>query len=220
MLNVDRILADNRRMKNFIGERLPPDTTTRIVLADGGDGPLWADLLPIWDDDGDCDLFIETNEPDAVGLRAMYLHFRREEMTGWEREGELASDFNRWKLRDLERVMAGLQDSLNRSSTPNGDEPMLADEDLPKEVSTAEAARILGISKDTVLKLKAAGLLEYRNTGSPDSCRPVYAFSLRSVLEVRTTYQRDNPPYHRPEAPHRHRVKGKRKYKHFTLSDD
>jgi excisionase family DNA binding protein len=92
--------------------------------------------------------------------------------------------------------------------------------ELPAEVSTAEAARILGVSKDTVLELKKAGLLEYRNTGSPDSCRPVYAFSLRSVLEVRTTYQRDTPPYHRPEAPHRHQVKGKRKYKHFTLSDD
>ena len=31
------------------------------------DGPLWVDLLATWDYDADCDLLIETNEPDAVG---------------------------------------------------------------------------------------------------------------------------------------------------------
>jgi hypothetical protein len=218
-MTVDQILADDRKMRRFICERIPP-ITTRVVVADGGEGPAWVDLTPLWDDEGDCDLVIEANEPDAFRLRAVYEHFRRQEMTGWEWERELAGEMNRWKLCGLERVMADLHENLNRSSAPNGDDPKLTDEELPKEVSTAEAARILGVSKDTVLKLKAAGLLEYRNTGSPDSCRPVYAFSLRSVLEVRTTYQRDNPPYHRPEAPHRHRVKGKRNYKHFTLSDD
>jgi hypothetical protein len=91
---------------------------------------------------------------------------------------------------------------------------------LPKEVSTSEAAEILRVSKDSVLKLKAAGLLEYRNTASPDSSRPIYAFSLRSVLEIRTNYQRDIPIYRKPESPKRHGVKAKRKYKHFTLSDD
>lgn len=111
-------------------------------------------------------------------------------------------------------------DKLDRRTSPHAEKPKLEGVEVPEEVSTAQAARILGVSKDTVLKMKAAGLLEYRVTGSPDSSRPVYAFTLRSVLEVRTTYQRDTPPYQRPEAPHRHQVKGKRKYKHFTLSDD
>jgi hypothetical protein len=105
-------------------------------------------------------------------------------------------------------------------TTRHAEEPELDGVELPEEVSTAQAARILGVSKDTVLKLKEGGLLEYRNTGSPGSSRPVYAFSLRSVLEVRTTYQRDTPPYRTPKTPHRHQVKGKRQYKHFTLSDE
>jgi hypothetical protein len=91
---------------------------------------------------------------------------------------------------------------------------------LPKEVRTAEAARILGVSKDTVLKLKKAGLLEYRNTAPPDSFRPVFAFSLRSVLELRTTYERDAPAPHRPAGPPRRRVKGERRYKHLRLTPD
>jgi len=219
MMTVDQVQADRRRMKKFVAERISP-AGTRIVLADGEEGgPAWADLWPTWDD-ADCDLLIETNEPEWVDLREVYEHFRRLERTGCEWERELAAEINRWKVHDLVRESSVLHEKLNRRSTPNGDEPIVSDGDLPKEVSTAEAARILGVSKDTVLKLKSAGLLEYRNTGSPDSCRPVYAFSLRSVLEVRTTYHRDGPPYHRPEAAHRHQVKGKREYKHFTLTDD
>lgn len=220
-MTVNQILADNRKMERFISERLRTERT-RIVLSDGWrpDGPAWVDLTLLLCDDGNHELVIESNEPDAFGVREVYEHFRRQEMTGWEWERELAAEINRWKVHDLERVMAVLREKPDRRSNPDGEEPIVDGEELPKEVSTAEAARILGVSKDTVLELKKAGLLEYRNTGSPDSCRPVYAFSLRSVLEVRTTYQRDVPPYHRPEAPHRHQVKGKRKYKHFTLSDD
>lgn len=89
----------------------------------------------------------------------------------------------------------------------------------PKEVGTTEAADILGVSKDTVLKLKAAGLLEYRNTAPPGSHRPVYAFTLRSVMDLRTSYERDEPlPRRTPEPPNR-RVKGQRKYKHLNLDD-
>lgn len=218
MLTVNQVLADNRRMERFVCERIRPDDRTRIVLADGPYGPAWVDLTPHCDDGG-FDLVIESNEPDAFGLRDVYEYFRRKEMTGLEWEREIHGEMNHWKVHDLEREMA-MRDKPSPASDPAVDESLKDDGDLPKEVSTAVAARILGISKDTVLELKKAGLLEYRNTGSPDSCRPVYAFSLRSVLEVRTTYQRDTPPYHRPEAPHRHQVKGKRKYKHFTLSDD
>lgn len=219
MLTLNRIDSDNRKMKRFIADRISPDGT-RIVLADGGDGPAWVDLTPLWDEEGECDLVMDTNEPDAIGLRDVYEHFRRKEMTGWEWERELAAEVTRRELRKLERESAEMLGKLNRRSDPENDEAMSDEEELPKEVSTAEAARILGVSKDTVLKMKAAGLLEYRNTCSPDSCRPVYAFSLRSVLELRTTYQRDNPPFHRPEAAHRHQVKGRRRYRNFTLRDD
>lgn len=39
--------------------------------------------------------------------------------------------------------------------------------ELPKEVTTEEAATILGQSKDTVLKFREAGLLEFRNAAPP-----------------------------------------------------
>jgi hypothetical protein len=89
----------------------------------------------------------------------------------------------------------------------------------PQEVGTAKAAEILGVSKDTVLKLKGAGLLEYRNTAPPGSSRPVYAFTLRSVMELRTSYERDEPLPPRPPEPPNRRAKGQRRYKHLNLDD-
>jgi hypothetical protein len=93
-------------------------------------------------------------------------------------------------------------------------------EEAPKEVGTAEAAEILGVSKDTVLKLKAAGLLEYRNTAPPDSSRAVYAFTLRSVMELRTSYDRDDPAPRAPAEPPKRRANERlRRYKHLDLDD-
>jgi hypothetical protein len=69
---------------------------------------------------------------------------------------------------------------------------------LPEEVSTQEAAGILNCCKHTVLQYLADDLLEWRNTAPPSSKRPVYRFTLRSVLELRLGYQRGNP--HPPQA--------------------
>jgi hypothetical protein len=89
---------------------------------------------------------------------------------------------------------------------------------LPPEVSTAEAAKILGVSKDTVLKLKDDGMLEYRNAASPNSSRPIFLFSLQSVLAVRTTYRTDSPaPHQKSESPRRQAAPTK-KFKHLRLS--
>ena len=87
--------------------------------------------------------------------------------------------------------------------------------DLPKEVSTEEAATILGLSKDTVLKLRAAGQLEFRNAAPPGSSRPVYRFLLESVVRLRTSYETDEPTPEMPRQPIRRAVKGKRKYKYI-----
>lgn len=115
-------------------------------------------------------------------------------------------EFNCWPQRASSAEGAG-------RVTPGDDgEP-------PKEVGTAEAAEILGVSKDTVLKLKAAGLLEYRNTAPPGSSRPVYAFTLRSVMELRTGYERDQPMPRRPTEQGRRRASGRRTYKHLDLDD-
>lgn len=90
---------------------------------------------------------------------------------------------------------------------------------LPTEVSTAEAGTILGVSKDTVLKLKEAGLLEYRNTAPPASSRPVYVFTLRSVIELRTSNERDDPTTHLSTEITRRKARGKGPYKHLNLDD-
>jgi hypothetical protein len=116
------------------------------------------------------------------------------------------------EVTQLDRRAAGGQPVIDCSGTQDA-------AGLPKEVSTAEAASILGVSKDTVLKLKAAGLLEYRNTAPPDSFRPVFAFSLRSVLELRTRYERDTPLPRHPKEPTRKAVRGKGRYKHLDLDD-
>jgi hypothetical protein len=65
--------------------------------------------------------------------------------------------------------------------------------DLPDEVTTTEAAEILGCCKHTVLQYLVEGLLEWRNAAPPSSERPVYRLTLRSVLELRLGYRRGNP---------------------------
>jgi hypothetical protein len=126
---------------------------------------------------------------------------------------------------DLDPILKRLtviEDRLTRlESTILGTESGKQDEheQPPEEVGTAKAAEILGVSKDTVLKLKEAGLLEYRNTAPPGSNRPVYAFTLRSVMELRTSYERDEPEVRRPVEPLRRRVKGRRRYKHLDTGD-
>ena len=89
----------------------------------------------------------------------------------------------------------------------------------PPEVSATEAARILGCSKDTVLKLKEAGLLEYRNLAPPTSIRGVFRFLLASVLELRNNYQTDFPTPPSLPQPQRRRVRQREqpKFKHLRL---
>ena len=87
--------------------------------------------------------------------------------------------------------------------------------ELPKEVSTEEAAAILGVSKDTVLKLRAEGLLEFRNAAPPGSSRPVYRYPLESVVRLRTAYETDEPTPAMPLEQPRRVAKGKRLYKYI-----
>jgi hypothetical protein len=90
---------------------------------------------------------------------------------------------------------------------------------LPKEVSTEQAARILGCSKDTVLKLKKAGLLEWRNAAPPGGARPIFRYTLTSVVKLRTTYEVDEPPTRAPKEPTRRRAKARPQFKHLSLDD-
>jgi hypothetical protein len=95
-----------------------------------------------------------------------------------------------------------------------GDESCLTS-GLPRELSTEEAAIILGQSKDTVLKLRSEGVLPFRNAAPPGSSRPVYRFPLEAVVKLRTTYETDEPTPRMPKQPGRRQAKGKRKYKYI-----
>lgn len=71
---------DRRDMKAFIAQRIPEEGT-RIILADGEGGEIWADLSPIWDEEDGWDLYFETNEPEWADIPEICDHFRQEEMT-------------------------------------------------------------------------------------------------------------------------------------------
>jgi hypothetical protein len=91
--------------------------------------------------------------------------------------------------------------------------------DLPKEVSTKQAAQILGCSKDTLLAYKDAGLLEFRNLAPPTSSRPTFRFKLKSVLALRTNYEVEEALPTSPTKSPRRQVRGQKKYKHLDLGD-
>lgn len=177
-VNYDQIDADNRKMKRFIAERLPPDGT-RIVLADGPDGEAWADLFPNWDD-GDCDLHIETNAPEWVGLREVYGYFRRPELTFREREREMTGETNRWKNQNLERERNAMGHELNqiRQTAFGGDSAIplfsalpdlksiaksleriadIVDPPPPDKVDTSYVAKRLGIGLARVSQMASQG---------------------------------------------------------------
>lgn len=89
----------------------------------------------------------------------------------------------------------------------------------PPEVTTEEAATILGVSKDTVLRLKKAGLIEWRNAAPPGSARPIFRFTRKSVEALRTSYETDSPPQPAFRDPKRHRAKGRPPFKHIRFDD-
>jgi hypothetical protein len=103
---------------------------------------------------------------------------------------------------------------ITEGGRPNRDEDVLAENgqppvptdlitrlNLPEEVTTQQAAAILGCCKHTILAYLQHGLLEWRNAAPPSSNRPVYRLTLRSVLELRLGYQRGNPQPPRSAQP-------------------
>ena len=103
------------------------------------------------------------------------------------------------------------------ASAPGGLGALLT---CPPEVGTLAAAKVLGVRKDTVLKLRETGVLPYRNAAPPGSTRPVFRFPLDAVLRLRSDYQIEVPAQQRPKEPPRRRARGERKYKHLDLGDD
>jgi hypothetical protein len=187
-------------MTEFICERIPSEY--RVP---------WADLSSFRDEATGWYLLMEVSD-EHVTLEEVYDHFRRKEMSALEFRRWFDSEMARWKIFELEETVRRLQISRAKPSLTLEDYG-----DLPREVGTAETARILGVTKDTVLKYKDAGLLEYRNLAPPSSSRPLFAFSLVSVLKLRTTYETEEPPPFRRREPTRRAAKGKKNRKHIIV---
>jgi hypothetical protein len=64
---------------------------------------------------------------------------------------------------------------------------------LPREVTTREAAQILGCDPKIVTKYIRHGDLEWRDIAAPDSSRPNYRITIASVLKMRQSYRRSFP---------------------------
>lgn len=108
-LSLDQILADRARMEQFICDRISGGVT-RIDLGGGA----WADLTAFWDDEFGWTLLLETDEPEWVDLQEVYDHFRRKEMTAWERSKESEAEMNRWKVQKLEKENLAMGFELNQ----------------------------------------------------------------------------------------------------------
>ena len=111
---------------------------------------------------------------------------------------------------------AGGQEGGHAAPRPGGP----AESRLPREVSTAEASEILGVSKDTLLEYKRKGLLPFRNLAPPGSTKPVYMFPLDAVVQLRTTYQTEEPAPAVPHEPPRQGAKGRGQFKHLIIDED
>lgn len=178
-MTVEQIHADVRRMTKFVCERIPPDGPTRIVIEPG-----WVHLTAFWDEDGDCDLHIESNGPYAIGLREVYEHFRSQEMTGWEKERELASERNRWKVWDLEGELAVLSDGVEAEMLvrlerieSKLDGVAVKAKPTSDYSSIKQAARNTGLSDSHIRRAVVAGELPASNIGSSAS-HPIYRIAL------------------------------------------
>lgn len=83
-MRMSQVLADRRKMRRYICTRIPADGT-KVILAHGCDGEVYADLTP-WHDEGsdEWELDIQSNEPDSATLEDVYKHFRFQDMTSQE----------------------------------------------------------------------------------------------------------------------------------------
>jgi excisionase family DNA binding protein len=163
------VRADNRRMKRFICERIADDGET-IVLADGEGGPAWVDLFPIRDDDSDCDLLLETNEPDWIDLRAVYDYFRRREMTWAEWFRMIEGETDRIRVHSLQCEIGRLRTKVANLSLLSTEAPKPTSSKSTLTVS--ETAALLGCSYGEARKRMLEGRIQAVKDGRWLRTRP------------------------------------------------
>lgn len=145
-------------------------------------------------------------------------HFSAEAIRCWltSQEGRGVADAGPFKPRRRAGRHAGGQEGGHAAPRLGGP----AESGLPGEVSTAEASEILGVSKDTLLEYKRKGLLPFRNLAPPGSTKPIYMLPLDAVVQLRTTYQTEEPAPAVPHEPPRQGAKGRGQFKHLIIDHD
>lgn len=126
--------------------------------------------------------------------------------------------------RQGERVTAPKPPSENRRATePRARRPRQTRSKPasigPEEVSTQEAADLLGESKDTVIGRIKCGELRARNAAGPNSTRPRYLILKEDVIRLRNAYVTATPPdklRHQPQVPQL-KARGAKRPKHIKL---
>lgn len=106
------VKSDIYIMKRMIWRKTYPDGDT-IVLAKGGDGPLWVSITPYGVDPRiGIDIDLVSNEPDAVSLKDIYDYYRAQDMTRqeWKRTIRAKAFETKYTnlLTDVKGVLQGL----------------------------------------------------------------------------------------------------------------
>lgn len=59
---------------------------------------------------------------------------------------------------------------------------------IPEEITIGEAIRILGVSRQTVIKYMESGAIRVRNVAPPQSLRKCWRLLKEDVISIRTNY--------------------------------
>jgi len=164
-LCLDKIVSDERKMIAYICQRIPREDF-RVILANGADGPAWADLTPLWDDERGWDLHFETNLPEWVTLVRIYDHFREQDMTAqeWKAAVGLATSaaangepavINERLEHKIDQLLEVMRRLLG--NTADTDAAPVEPLENATTLTKAEVARQFKISQRTVDRLRAAG---------------------------------------------------------------
>jgi hypothetical protein len=99
-MNMKDLKREDQIVKRFIAMYLPPDGET-IIVADGGDGPVVAQIEVLYCTDEYIELEISTNLPEWATLRRIYDYYRAKDMTDSERKERAANEFAASRYKEL-----------------------------------------------------------------------------------------------------------------------
>jgi hypothetical protein len=107
---------------------------------------------------------------------------------------------DRAAINEIRQMVAGqdARTTLDAAMTARGSVASLAEhESLPDSLSTRLAARLLGVDRKTLDKLRREGWLKWR-VKNPTSSRKEFLYDKQSVLDLKNSYRVGDAVPHRP----------------------